>query len=95
MYKYRGFDPTKNQSEFGTPQVSETGVVLKTSRIIGQTTVLPFHYMNFKNQVGGVSVGTYITVSPVPDDYGYEGEVPLKIAPVYSRPKPWERKETI
>jgi hypothetical protein len=94
MYRYKGFDPTRNQSEFGTPQESPTGDTLKFTRLVGYPTVLPFHFMTFKNQVGGVAVGSYVTVSPVPNDMGYEGQVPLKMAPVFSRPKPWLRKET-
>lgn len=91
-YKYAGYNPTRNQSEEGTPQASLTGFLLRSVRVVGSWTVLPFHFMNYKNATGTVNVGTYIFVSPYWQNRGYQGQVPIKTQPAYTRPKPWLRK---
>lgn len=87
-----GYQPTLNQSEFGVPQISPYGSVIRSvaSLLIGHQTYLPgpFH---FADQVGVVQMGTYSTAPVVQKNYGFGGSVPLKMSPVYQRPAPWRR----
>lgn len=91
-YLYKGFDPTGNQSEYGTPQSSLQGMGLRCTRVVGYPTVLPFKYMQYKNVTGIVNVGTYVFVSPYWERRNFGGQVPLKTQPAYQRPQPWDRK---
>lgn len=89
-FRYRGYDPTRNQSEFGAPQTSRYGSSFEHTRLIGHPTYLPGPY-HYRNMAGDVLQPFYTVVPVVWDNMGFGGQVPLSQSPRYQRPAPWNR----
>jgi hypothetical protein len=92
IFLRKGYDPTRNQSEFGAPQRSDFGNALERGAFLlyGNQTLLPGPY-HFEDQVGTVQVSTYSIIPVIQDKNDFGGEVPLSVAPKYTRPAPWRR----
>ena len=94
MPRYTGYNPTENQSEAGTPNESPgariyRGAGVKLAR--GKPTFLPGPY-HFEDQVGIVLGQPYMPAPVVQFSPSFDGDVPLREAPVFTMPAPWRRK---
>lgn len=86
-------DPTRNQSEYGTPQVSREGAALQASadELRGVPTWLPRARVGILGRYGDYRPRDYVSV-PVVHRRGYQGLAPLSLQSVVNPPAPWERK---
>lgn len=88
-----GYNPTRNQSEYGSPINSHCGNIFRASGVAlsrGFQTYLPgpFHFEDAWGQVGNAG---YMPAPIFHLGLGFRGDVPLREAPKFTLPSPWRR----
>lgn len=85
-----GFDPTRNQSEYGTPRHSSYGNELNSTSPKGAIDFFPtFPYRHDFNFAGAQMFADPVTDTLYNDSFGYRGVAPLGLQPIYDLPEPW------
>lgn len=87
---YFGYDPTNNQSAYGTPRVSPYGLLLRATPPMGAIDRFPtFPYRGEQNYHGRQGYVPPVTEAIIAQTQGYTGEAPLFLQPQVDRPEPW------
>jgi len=88
---YIGYNPTINQSEYGTPRESGYGIQIRTNPrygIIDRFATFPFR--GIRNYVGAQSYGHPISEMLYSRLHGYRGVLPINQLPLINKPFPYE-----
>jgi hypothetical protein len=88
-----GYSPNQNQSEFYAPITSVYGDKfmangMRLSR--GFQTYLPGPY-HFEDAYGQIGTAGYMPAPIYQINVGFDGDVPIKEAPKFTQPLPWQR----
>jgi hypothetical protein len=90
-YDNIGFNPTQNQSEFGTPRASGYGQsALATSPIAGVDYFPSWPYRGALNFTGSQVFGNSITESLYASTFLYRGIAPIQLQPLINKPYPYQ-----
>lgn len=92
QYDPIGFNPTQNQSEYGSPQTSPYGLELRATHPLAKLDYYPTDpYRLFRNYGGNQVYGF------IPADmyyallFGYRGIMPIEELPLINKPLPYQR----
>lgn len=87
---YSGFDPSHNQSAFGTPRLSAYGAELRSTMPMMQVDHYPsFPYMGDPNYQSWQFYANSITEAILAQTTGYGGIAPLGLQPLVNQPQPY------
>lgn len=86
-----GFNPTQNQSEFGTPQSSPWGRSLRATPPMASIDYYPsFPYKGQVDFSGRQLFGGPPDSSVYANSHGYRGIIPVTAMPLINRPYPYQ-----
>jgi hypothetical protein len=90
-YDNIGYNPTQNQSEFGTPRSSPFGVALRFTPPMARVDYFPsYPYRGLIDYTGDQAI-----VAPQPESlpvrtFGYRGIAPVTLQPLIVTPYPYQ-----
>lgn len=88
---YSDFDPTHNQSAYGTPRLSAYGAELRATPPMMVIDHYPtFPYMGNPNYESWQFYANSITEAILAETQGYGGIAPLGLQPLANAPQPYE-----
>lgn len=88
---YIGYNPTINQSEFGTPQKSNYGLQILSTPAYGIIDAfLSFPFRGVRNYVGAQGFGHPVSEMLYSRTRGYGGILPINELPLIRKPYPYE-----
>ena len=86
-----GFNPTINQAEYGTPQISPYGLQLLSTPPKGAVDYFPtFPFRGIRNYVGAQAYGHPISEMLYARLRGYRGILPINQLPLINKPYPYQ-----
>ncbi len=92
-YDNIGFNPTQNQSEFGTPRNSPYGYELKATPPMGGVAYYPTSpFVGIKNYIGAQGFGHAYPDILYAETSGYTGIAPLELQPLIGKPYPYQKR---
>lgn len=88
---YIGFNPTQNQSEYGTPQRSSYGAQVMETPRYGILDYFPsFPFRGVRNYVGSQGFGHPVSEMLYARTNGYRGILPINQLPIIQKPYPFD-----
>lgn len=88
---YIGYNPTINQSEYGTPNVSAYGAQILKTPAYGIIDYFPtFPFRGVRNYVGAQGYGHPISEMLYARLTGYRGILPINELPLINKPFPYQ-----
>jgi hypothetical protein len=86
-----GFNPTQNQSEFGTPRVSGYGLAARSTAPMAGVDYFPtWPYRGQLNFTGSQFFASAKTESLYAETFLYRGIAPLTLQPLINKPYPYQ-----
>lgn len=86
-----GFNPTVNQSEYGTPRYSPYGLQIRSTPAYGEMGYFPtFPFRGVRNYVGAQRYGHPVSEMLYARLHGYRGILPINELPLINKPRPYE-----
>lgn len=86
-----GYNPTMNQSEYGTPRFSEYGNQIRSTPRYGIIDYFPtFPFRGVRNYVGAQSFGHPVSEMLYARLRGYRGILPINELPLINKPYPYQ-----
>lgn len=88
---YIGFNPTINQSEYGTPRTSIYGLQMRLTSPHGGVDYFPtFPFRGVRNYVGAQRFGHPVSEMLYARLRGYRGVLPINEIPIIDKPLPFQ-----
>jgi len=88
---YIGYNPTINQAEYGTPQISAYGRQIMLTPRYGIIDYFPtFPFRGIRNYVGAQRFGHYVSEMLYARLRGYRGILPINELPLINKPYPYQ-----
>jgi hypothetical protein len=90
-YDNIGFNPTQNQSEFGTPRVSGYGIAARATAPMAAVDYFPtWPYRGALNYTGRQAFGNSPPESLYARTTLYRGIAPIQLQPIINKPYPYQ-----
>jgi hypothetical protein len=91
-YDNIGFNPTQNQSEYGTPRTSGYGMIARMTPPMAGVDYFPsYPYRGSMNNMGAQGYGSTPPDNLYARTHLYRGIAPVTLQPLINKPAPYRR----